>query len=183
MADRKTIAHISIEVVVIGVISYFFQRKTRLLDDRIFQLEKQVSLFHDDIMLLTQQLQRLQQTIKRKDAQHRSQPRAQPSPPPNPFVTDIGPLFYSFPPPVQTSSVHIKEDNGSDSDSDEEDCVQDKKKERDPQLQHQTKSHSQPQPQPQPQSQSQPQLQPPKASIEDLDKELEEELNELAEIL
>ena len=177
MADRKTIAHISIEVVVIGVISYFFQRKTRLLDDRIFQLEKQVSLFHDDIRLLTQQFQKLQQTIKRKDVQHRSQPRAQPSPPPNPFVTDIGPLFYSFPQPVQASSVHIKEDNGSESDSDEEDRTQDKKTEtREPQSQ-QTKLQPHPQPHPQPQPQ------PPKASIEDLDKELEEELNELAEIL
>jgi hypothetical protein len=63
--DKKILIHISLEVVVIGTMVYFFYTKSRQLEERMKLLEEQLvktsQLLHEDMNMLKKKIKTLEQ--------------------------------------------------------------------------------------------------------------------------
>ena len=86
--DKKILIHVSLEIVVIGTMVYFFYTKSRQMEERLKLLEEQMiktnQLLYEDINTIKQKIKKLEQKspsfesvfnfTKSKNSQHFSPP-------------------------------------------------------------------------------------------------------------
>jgi hypothetical protein len=133
--DKKILIHVSLEIVVIGTMLYFFYTKSKQMEERLKLLEEQMiktnQLLHEDINMIKKNIKKLEQKSPRfepifnfnksKKSQNFSQNLSHPL---SPKIVEISDTEDS----VSTFSIDFPSDNVKEKEKEKEEEKEEVKK-------------------------------------------------------
>jgi len=120
--DKKILIHVSLEIVVIGTMLYFFYTKSKQMEERLKLLEEQMiktnQLLHEDINMIKKNIKKLEQKSPRFEPIfnfNKSKKSQNLSPPLSPKIVEISDTEDN----VSTFSIDFPSDNVKEKEKEE----------------------------------------------------------------